>query len=232
MVTEGAIRPYPGEPWGLDNGAFAAWKNGTEWDERRYWRRVYWAAEQEFRPLLAILPDRVADPSSLAFSLEWWERLARFDLPWYLAVQDGMDPDQIAELLPFFSGLFLGGSDRFKATAQLWCNLAHAAGKRFHYGRAGTPRKLRHALDVGADSADSAFPLWSVARFDAFSHRWQHGSPQLRLLVASKAVRAYRATRCHARDHLCRSAPQRFRAAASPNASTSASQSSGKTNSA
>lgn len=153
--------PYPGEPWGLDNGAYTCWQQGTPWDADGYLQRAELAAEAAVRagaPAVAILPDIVADPRSLDHSLTWLERLAGFALPWFLAVQDGMTPAQIGSLLanePRISGLFLGGSDGFKSTAPAWSELAHAHARRFHYGRAGTPRKLRLALDCGADSADS-----------------------------------------------------------------------------
>ncbi len=64
-------------------------------------------------------------------------------------------------------------SDRFKATAYRWRVLAHSCGIKFHYGRAGTPAKLLAAYNCGADSCDSAFPLWTSERMKLFVWRWQ-----------------------------------------------------------
>ena len=75
-----------------------------------------------------------------------------------------MTLDGVEKVLDKFAGLFLGGTDKFKATAYYWRELSHKYGKRFHYGRAGTRRKILHAVESGADSADSAFPLWTTER--------------------------------------------------------------------
>lgn len=181
MVTlDSRIAPYPEEPWGLDNGAYGAWRNGTEWPDEKWLKSLEWAKSQPVTPYLCVLPDRVADPTSLSFSLAWQERLPR-ELPWYLAVQDGMEPSAVARVLPTVTGLFLGGSNGFKSTARMWRELAHLHHRRFHYGRASTPRKIQHAIDVGADSADSAFMLWTKLRFNETVAFIQNGSPQLRM---------------------------------------------------
>ncbi|GBF33039.1 hypothetical protein DCCM_2136 [Desulfocucumis palustris] len=127
-------------------------------------------------PYLAIVPDIVADGEEfLEFSIRWLDWLPRA-WPWYLAVQDGMRLEQVAQALDGFVGIFLGGSNRFKATALYWRRLAHRQGKRFHYARAGTPKKIQLAKEVGADSCESAFPLWEMKRFDEFA-KWFRQPP-------------------------------------------------------
>ena len=172
-----ASRPtsYPYEPWGFDNQAFIAWRNGTPWDECAYLKRVATACKIASDPYLAVCPDIVAAGlHSLDFSLKWRTgELRSVDFPWYLAVQDGMDVEDVKMHLHLFAGIFLGGSDRFKATAYRWCQLAHNHQMKFHYGRASTPRKLVSAFKVGSDSCDSAFPLWTAERMGIFSARWQ-----------------------------------------------------------
>lgn len=161
-------RPFPGEPWGLDNGAFTCWRKGLPFDEVWFQRRVDHAVDHLHPPYLAVLPDIVTGADrSLEFSLSWRERLP-CHYPWYLCVQDGMTESLVESALPSVEGLFLGGSDRFKATAPHWAAMAHRNGKRFHYGRAGTERKLRHAIASNCDSLDSAFPLWEQRRLDRF----------------------------------------------------------------
>ena len=172
--------PFNGEPWGFDNGAYAWWTQGKEFDETAFSIRLQ-AAISVGKPYLAIVPDIVAGGSkSLFYSLGWMSRLPK-KWPWYLAVQDGMKEATVAKYLYIFDGLFLGGTDKFKATAQKWCDIAHEQHKPFHYGRAGTLRKLQHAFNVGADSCDSAFPLWTMermVRFCAFNNDMRN---QLRL---------------------------------------------------
>lgn len=180
MFTEQIWEPYPGERYGFDNGAFTCWQQGRAWDESAYLRRLERVLARTAPPYLCVLPDRVAHPESLAFSLLWLERLPAA-LPWYLAVQDGMEPAQVEPHLCCLAGLFLGGSDAFKATAPAWCQLAHAHGRRFHYGRAGTPRKLLLAREIGADSADSTRPLRSRRDFQVFADLWRGTVPQLEL---------------------------------------------------
>lgn len=156
--------PYYGERWGFDNGAYVCWQNNTQFDEDKYMKRLDVAYRVD-EPYMAVVPDIVGGGSdSLEYSLRWIKKLPPW--PWYLAVQDGMEYVEVENVIDLFDGLFLGGTNTFKSTAYSWCKLAHSYGKKFHYGRAGTPNKVLHALRVGADSADSAFPLWTYDRMD------------------------------------------------------------------
>ena len=173
MVIGTRIIPYPGEKWGFDNGAYKDWTSGREFDEDAFKNRLEMAYKIGV-PYMAVVPDIVTEgEKSLEFSLKWLERLP-LNWPWYLAVQDGMRIEQVEKVLCGFAGIFLGGSNRFKATALYWRQLAHKHRKKFHYARVGTPRKVQLAKEVGADSCDSAFPLWAAERFDEFA-RWFNG---------------------------------------------------------
>lgn len=166
--------PEPFEPWGFDNGAFVAFCQGKNFPEYDFLRRLEQARDDVETPYLAVTPDIVAGGcTSLQFSAEWRTQLQDVAWPWYLAVQDGMTIEDVRPHLPMYAGIFLGGTDRFKATAYRWCELAHEHGLKFHYGRAGTPGKLVSAFKVGSDSCDSAFPLWTSERMRTFSLRWQ-----------------------------------------------------------
>lgn len=180
MVIDRGIRPYPGEKWGFDNGAFRDWRKGKRFDETAFLRRLD-IAYIIGTPYIAVTPDIVAGGErSLEFSLSWVERLPK-EWPWYLAVQDDMNLEQVDKVLQYFAGIFLGGTDLFKGTAWYWCQLAHRQGKRFHYGRAGTPGKIRKAMAIGADSCDSAFPLWTRDRMDVFVSAWKRKEEQVTL---------------------------------------------------
>lgn len=151
--------PFEGEPWVLDNGAFAAWKSGKAFSAERFAERA--AEYASLKPAFAVLPDIVGKGhESLEMSMTWLPRLP-CTIPWYLAVQDGMTPEMVTPILRDVAGLFLGGTNAFKAEAWEWCVLAHEHGKNFHYARVSTPIFYRRALDCGADSCDSSQPLWS-----------------------------------------------------------------------
>ncbi len=171
--------PRPGEPWALDNGVFGAWKAGTPWLASKFLRALEQSTDLH-KPCFAVIPDIVGGGNeSIRHSLRWLAILP--PMPWYLAVQDGMKTDEVAAVLPGIAGLFLGGTDEFKATAPAWCELAHRHGKRFHYARISTENRLRAALDCGADSADSSQMLWSKEHFTRFERWWNDAHRQMKL---------------------------------------------------
>ena len=111
--------------------------------------------------------------ASLDRSLEWtgWtlETLWPSPVPAYLAVQDGMSPASLSWPEDGLGGVFVGGTLEWKlATGATWVRWAHDRRIRCHIGRVGTPRRVHWAREIGADSIDSAFPLWSDQQFTAF----------------------------------------------------------------
>ncbi len=187
IARDRRIYVYQGEPWILDNGAFRDWKRGDAFNHQLYQKVI----ETKARPAAELQPPRfcVAPDipgggiDSLEMSVEAADPHTGYlpiDWPRYLAVQDGMTAADVAPFLcyhdaglrePFrmFDGLFLGGTNEFKLTAAEWRQLATTHNAGFHYGRCGTLKKLAHAIEVGADSIDSAFPMWSHERFDTFT---------------------------------------------------------------
>jgi hypothetical protein len=162
--------PFAYEPWGFDNGAFGSYLHGEGFPTETFEKRLDQAFAVASDPYMAVTPDIVANGcESLEFSLEWRMKLPN-GWPWYLAVQDGMELAEVENSLHLFSGIFLGGSDRFKATAYRWAQLAHKHCKKFHYGRASTPAKLGHAYRVKSDSCDTSFPLWTNDRMRTFGY--------------------------------------------------------------
>lgn len=166
---------YPYEPWAFDNGAFKTWAGANyqrdltidDWvilfDVEKFKKRLAAALKVNSDPCVAVVPDIPGSKHSLEYSLSWLPELPSY-WRWYLAVQDGMTHKEVLKVASLFNGIFLGGTDRFKLTAYGWCRLAHFCDKKFHYGRAGTLRKIRHAWKVEADSLDSNFPLWTKQR--------------------------------------------------------------------
>jgi hypothetical protein len=175
IFTKRPPTPFPYERWAFDNGAFDAWSHSKPFPEEEFLWRMDAASTTPSDPYFAVAPDIVAGGlRSLEFSTKWrmGGRLVE-EWPWYLAVQDGMTEKDVIPHLHLYDGLFLGGTDRFKATAYRWAQLAHNHHLRFHYGRASTPRKLASAFRSGADSCDSSHPLWSAERLATFAYRWE-----------------------------------------------------------
>jgi hypothetical protein len=166
--------PMSGEPWGFDNGAYSAWKHNENWDVALYRKRLAVAYEVALPPYLAVLPDLpTCGRESLNFSLYWLHSGALpVEWPWYLAIQDGMDPADVEEHIEGVDGLFLGGSTVFKNSAPEWAELAHRHGKRFHYARSSSGRSCRFAYESGADSCDTANILRSKDNFRVFRNVW------------------------------------------------------------
>ena len=214
------VLAYPSEPWALDNGAFPAWKKGEPpWNVHQL-AAFYLAVSQVERrvrqrqlpwPLFVTLPDKVADPNSLRFSIDWYNRFGRdFDrrMPWYLVLQDGMRERELGRLLTrtcgVIKGLFLGGSNDFKLTAPAWCRFAREHGVHFHFARVSTIKRLQQAYEMGADSADTSQPLWEMKAFDKYEQAWrelerQHRGrrrpscgPRLQTPLRARALRARR----------------------------------------
>ena len=135
LVVANVLKPYEGEYWAMDNGAFKCWIDKTEWDGDAFLRRI----DNQYKngvPDFIVVPDLPTKAlESLDHSMKWKDRLPK-DWKKYLAVQDGMTLEDIEPLMDCFDGLFLGGSDYFKTTGIYWSGLAHKYGKKFHYADA------------------------------------------------------------------------------------------------
>lgn len=160
------IKPYPGEPWGFDSMAWHYYLHKKPFNNEQFQKRVS-AMEPYGVPYIAITPDIVGGGlQSLNLSNSWIEKLDN-GWPWYLAVQDGMDCESVEKSITTYpyAGIFLGGKDTFKNfTIKQWITLSRKYGLKFHWGRCGTAKKIKKALELGVDSCDSAFPHWVERR--------------------------------------------------------------------
>ena len=170
MNAVGAHRTE-GFPYAIDNGAWSAYqafikrRQATALLDRRAFIKVVvrLGGSADF----VVVPDIVAaGKESLALSKRW--------LPWVLdhtqlaliAVQDGMVPSDVAELLGPRVGLFVGGScdppDFWKlSTMAQWCDLARKHGAWCHIGRVNSALRIRKCALAGATSFDGS----SASRF-------------------------------------------------------------------
>jgi len=144
--------------WMLDNGAYSSYLNGEDFDEPNFIKMIYSKLPKaKTRPDFIIVPDMVGKGSeSLEFSLKWITRLSELDYNWYLAVQDGMQPEDVEPIIDKFDGIFIGGSVKWKVkTGEEWVCLTHAHNLPCHIGRVGVFRRIVWAKRIGADSIDS-----------------------------------------------------------------------------
>lgn len=162
MTARGELPPRR-TPWAYDNGAFSDWRAGIRFDERRFEMDLRQIERAEVRPDFLVVPDLVTrGRESLDFSLAWLERLPERCCPYYLAVQDGMEPAEVLDATNDFDGLFVGGSLTWKLrTGEVWAAIARHRNKPSHAGRVGTFSRLRWAIRCGFTSVDSCLPLWS-----------------------------------------------------------------------
>ena len=173
-------KPYPDEPWAWDNGAYQAYCKGEPLNIEK-WKRRTELATRAGTPYMCVLPDIVAGGhQSLELSITNIQYVPP-QWPKYLAVQDGITSEDVLPYLPFLDGIFLGGSTAYKTTAAAWADFAHQHGKKFHYARASTRRKLQDAMQCNADSIDTACPLWiprQLRQFTAWCNELKY-QPQL-----------------------------------------------------
>ena len=170
LFSQGKPTPYSGELWIFDNGAYTAYVQQKPFPEDRFVARVDHCIAKGLDPTLAVLPDIVGDGErSLDFSLAWLEELPQ-QWPWYLAVQDGMHPAEVRDVLKDerIRGIFLGGTLAFKATAASWLGVARSRARGFHFARSASYERLMYAYNLGSDSADTTQPLWEHTALEAF----------------------------------------------------------------
>ena len=125
----GHSNPIEGLPFVLDNGVWSCHQAGVEWSDDPLLRMIDRFNHRDLKPAFVVAPDKIAAGyDSLAFSLDWLmaKRSRCGDLPWLLAVQDGMQVERVREALleHRLAGIFVGGSTEWKwATVHAWSEL-------------------------------------------------------------------------------------------------------------
>ena len=170
--------PFEFMPYSLDNRAFAAWKNKTEWDPDAWVKLLAWARLSGLPPRWVLVPDVVADRIG---TLERWKQYApiarEYGWPLAFAVQDGMD---ITDVPIEAEVVFVGGSTEWKwATAEKWCR----SFPRVHIGRVNSYQRLVQCETWGVESIDGTGWLRGDQKQyrgllayleEAFGHRRRH----------------------------------------------------------
>lgn len=143
-----------------DNGAWTDFQRGLQFDEPRFARFVEWFGN---RPKMLILPDIVlGGEASLRLSLQWLDRLAGHPAKLLIAVQNGMEPGEIAPYLSPRVGVAIGGDTAWKvATMPAWAALARDRAAHCHTLRVNTEKRIRLCHAAAVDSFDGS----SASRF-------------------------------------------------------------------
>ena len=147
-----------GRPWACDNDAFLAW------DMERYWVMLSRVAKADRSRLLWVtVPDVVADArETLNRWWEWYPQLDSLGLPAAFVGQDGIE--SLMDEIPWheMAAWFVGGSTDWKLSeaSEGLCREAKGRGKWVHVGRVNSHKRLRHCVEVGADSVDGR--QWSA----------------------------------------------------------------------
>lgn len=160
MVSAAGVLRHEGFPYALDNGAWSAYAQGRAFDVpafERALRKLGGGADW------TVLPDVVAGGlPSLELSLRWMRRVLDESPRALLAVQNGM---QVEDVRPFIGprvGIFVGGDTAWKLeTMPALCELGRATGSWVHVGRVNTARRIRACARSGATSFDGS----SASRF-------------------------------------------------------------------
>jgi len=150
MISPVRLRPTRGLPVVLDNGRFAVWSSGKEWDESQFWEMLD-TVQKTDKPLWVVVPDVVGDSAGTFREWNSWaHRLHNRGIPLALAVQDGMTPTTVKENCDP-DVIFVGGTRRWKRQSlETWCQ----AFPRVHCGRVNYERWLWHSEELGVESTD------------------------------------------------------------------------------
>lgn len=159
LSPAGSLNPK-GRPYALDNGAWTAHQQGTDFDIDAFMRAVDKVGE--FAEWI-VLPDIVmGGQRSLDLSLSWLEKLAGLPSRLLIAVQNGIEVDDVRSYLNPSVGIFVGGDTAWKEqTTPTWGSLARRRNCYLHVGRVNSQRRIGICAAAGADSFDGT----SVTRY-------------------------------------------------------------------
>lgn len=202
LVSAAGVLRTEGMPYALDNGAWSAFQQARPFDEDAFMRAVDQLGEGAD---WIVLPDIVADGMrSLDYSLTWLERLRGLPTRLLIAVQDGMEIDDVRPFLSPAVGIFVGGTTEWKeATAGAWGSAARRRNCYLHVGRVNSVRRIRFCAAAGANSIDGTSATrfsMTLSRLDAATRQpdffWcaneslEHAQQQTEgLLLAQEALR-------------------------------------------
>lgn len=143
-----------GFPYALDNGAWTSYQKGEPFDVPAFEKALAkLGADADW----VVAPDIVAGGKrSLELTLSWLERVRGSTKLPMIAVQDGIEPHDVADLIGPNCGLFIGGTTGWKlSTMGIWSELATVRGGAWcHVARVNTARRIRLCQQHSVTSFD------------------------------------------------------------------------------
>lgn len=177
-----------------ENGAWADYQAGRIFDEDAYERFLDWLIANVLplgsfgAPILdwLVLPDVVAGGlHSLELSMRYMNRCLAVSPLVLLAVQNGMRPADVEDIVGPGVGIFLGGTTEWKLqTMWEWGEFCATFDLYYHVARVNSMRRTIDALMAGADSVDGS----SGSRYAVTIPKLTSASRQ-RLLFTARTLR-------------------------------------------
>lgn len=142
----------------IDNGTWSDFQAGRAFDEDAYDRFLEWLETQACIIDWLVLPDIVAGGmDSLALSVRYLNRCRALAPLVLIAVQNGMEPADLAPLVGPQVGIFLGGSTDWKLARMIeWGEFCAALRVYYHVARVNTIKRMSLAAAAGAHSIDGS----------------------------------------------------------------------------
>jgi hypothetical protein len=178
---------HHGFQYGVDNGAFTAHNKGQPFDVEAFLGVLDWTKEQH-PPDWIVVPDILGSPESLDFSRKWLSKVQQFTPLPLVAVQDGMMPGDVEDLVVKQKcGIFLGGTTEYKiSNISRWGEFCRKHRAYYHVGRVNSQRRIRMCAAAGADSVDGT----SVARFPSTLRKLDNAFTQRELFSQGEITEA------------------------------------------
>lgn len=159
LISARGVLSHEGFPYAIDNGAWTAHQNQEPFDVAAFEKALEWGGDKAD---WVVLPDIVAGGmDSLKMSMSWAKRISG-TCPMLLAVQDGIEPEDVESMVGPDLGIAVGGTTEWKELSiPRWGRLAQKKGAYLHVLRVNTCRRIDICRDAGVDSFDGS----SVSRF-------------------------------------------------------------------
>lgn len=155
LISACGVHRTEGFRYAIDNGAWTAFQKKRPFDESAFLSVVEkLGGNADF----IIVPDCVMNAkASLSMAEKWLPRLGNYRL--MIAVQNGMQADDVAPWIGGKCGIAIGGDSEWKEnTARDWGRLASAKGAACHVLRVNSARRIRICQEANATSFDGSGP--------------------------------------------------------------------------
>lgn len=183
LISRAGVWRTEGFPYALDNGAWSDFQQGKPFDDDAFERLLDRFGEGAD---WIVLPDIVeGGQRSLDLSRRYLNRVVGLCPITLIAVQDGIEPHDVAAHVNASVGIFLGGSTKWKLARMAdWGQFCADQECYYHVARVNTRQRFRMAAASGAHSVDGS----SASRYAVTLPKCDSWSRQPDLLKVRKAA--------------------------------------------